>query len=192
MERLLQYAPKELESQPLGPLLLLIRAPEENTGSFTTQLLAHTTRDMLPPSNSAMTWLHTSEVPTVRAPSQEAPDADQVELLAELGSGTHCIIPLLSTSDRAITLGRSPKCRIVLSDPSVSADHAEIRLEDGGVRITDAKSKNGTIVNGVRLPEGANPWLQPMDRISFGRVPAFVCEPRTLRAVLRQDLRTLL
>lgn len=191
MERLLQYAPKELESQPLGPLLLLVRAPEENTGSFTTQLLTHATKD-IPPSNSAMTWLHTSEVPTVRAPSQEAPDADQVELLAELGSATHCIVPLVSTSDRAITIGRSPKSRIVLADPSVSADHAELRLEDGGVRINDVKSKNGTIVNGVRLPEGAQPWLQPMDRLSFGRVPAFVCEPRTLRAVLRQDLRTLL
>jgi len=134
----------------------------------------------------------TSEIPTVRAPSQEAPDEDQVELLAELGNEVHCLVPLLlSPGKQQLRLGRSPGSDIYLPDPSVSGEHAELTVEDGGVRIFDRQSKNGTYLNGQRLEGVHAPWLQPMDRLSFGRVRAFACEPRTLRAVVRQDLRAM-
>ena len=40
---------------------------------------------------------------------------------------------------------------LVVSDPSVSSHHAEIRPDDQGYSIIDLGSKNGTFINGQRL-----------------------------------------
>jgi len=190
VESLVQLGARDLAI--FGPLILVVGTPEDPNPSFLGDLIHSVLRDAAPISRS-QGWMATSEMPTMRVPSAEAPDADQVELLAELDGATHCIVPLrLEGSSRSLTLGRSPHNRILVSDPSVSGDHAELIIEDGGIRICDRGSKNGTHLNGVPLRAGSIPWLQPMDRLTFGRVPAFACDPRTLRAVLRHDLRSLL
>jgi pSer/pThr/pTyr-binding forkhead associated (FHA) protein len=121
-------------------------------------------------------------------------EADQIELLSELASAPHCLVPLRATrpDGSGFLIGRSPAAEICLSDPSVSAEHARFYLDDEGAKMIDVGSKNGTTLNGRRVDPGEVPWLQPMDRLTFGRVQAFACDPRVLRGVLRQDLKTLI
>ena len=53
---------------------------------------------------------------------------------------------------RIITIGRSRSNDVVLSDISVSRQHAQISCSDyGAYSITDCNSKNGTYVNGQRI-----------------------------------------
>ena len=52
-----------------------------------------------------------------------------------------------------LTIGRLPECDVVLSDPSVSRRHAEIRRRDGAIVVVDLDSTNGTKVNGSGVRE---------------------------------------
>jgi hypothetical protein len=65
-----------------------------------------------------------------------------------------------------VTLGRSRQCEIVLDDPNVSRQHAEIRPRGGSWVLTDLGSTNGSTVNGRRIdgPE----VLKPGDELEFG------------------------
>jgi hypothetical protein len=55
---------------------------------------------------------------------------------------------LLSTQ---ISVGRSPSSDLCLQFSDVSSFHAYFTLRGGQVQLTDAQSKNGTTVNGLRL-----------------------------------------
>lgn len=49
-------------------------------------------------------------------------------------------------------VGRTPDCRIVINDPTVSRRHALIVIDGrGGISIKDLDSKNGTHVDGQRI-----------------------------------------
>ncbi|HYI61975.1 MAG TPA: DUF3662 and FHA domain-containing protein [Acidimicrobiales bacterium] len=85
------------------------------------------------------------------------------------GSGAGSL--LLPTGDRiplgeeVVTIGRRADSTIVLSDPNVSRNHAEIRPAGTGWVLVDLGSTNGSQVNGVRVS------IQPLDdgaEISFG------------------------
>jgi signal transduction histidine kinase len=60
-------------------------------------------------------------------------------------------IPL---SDRAITLGRSLECDVVIDDPCVSSVHARIEPVEDGYVLCDAGSTNGTWVDGAPVAAG--------------------------------------
>ncbi|MFN8169435.1 MAG: BTAD domain-containing putative transcriptional regulator [Candidatus Nanopelagicales bacterium] len=53
---------------------------------------------------------------------------------------------LLELGSRTWTIGRHPDCDVVLSDPSVSRRHAELRPVHGGYDLVDLGSSNGTRV----------------------------------------------
>jgi hypothetical protein len=64
-----------------------------------------------------------------------------------------------------ITIGRHPDCDIVLSDPEISRQHAEVRREEDGFVLVDLGSYNGTKVNGTGVRA---PWrLQDGDEIGI-------------------------
>jgi hypothetical protein len=48
-------------------------------------------------------------------------------------------------------LGRSINCDLVIDHPSVSRKHALLSFDEGGMRITDLGSKNGTFVDDIRV-----------------------------------------
>ncbi len=192
VEALVSMDPSQLEDEPFGPLLLLIRAPDDDDSrQFEKQLVACVTKEASVTGEHPK-WPATAQFPTMNMSDRELSEADQIELLAELASATHCLVPLRGRVRGGCLVGRSPAANIHLSDPSVSAEHARIFVENGSAQIQDLGSKNGTTWNGRRLDAEETPWLQPMDRLTFGRVQAFACDPRVLRAVLRQDLRTLI
>ncbi len=67
--------------------------------------------------------------------------------------------------EQIISVGRMPECNIVLADPNVSRNHAEIRPRGQGFVVVDLGSTNGSRVNGVRVSEQE---LIDGDEISFG------------------------
>ncbi len=189
VERLLKAGSAEISA--LGPLVLIVRSPADAPHEFTETLERSIVTTESIPTAVLESVLVTSEIPTVYAPSDPNNDPDQAEMLAELSAAPHSIIPLgnrgrlQGAGERVITIGRSSEAQVLLLEPSVSARHAELLVSDAGTRLVDVASKNGTLRNGSELRPYGKVWLQPMDRIQFGQVEAFICDARALRAVLR-------
>ena len=68
-------------------------------------------------------------------------------------------------AEHPITIGRRPESNIVLADPNVSRNHAEIRPQGEGFMLTDLGSTNGSKVNGVRVEQRL---LVDGDELTFG------------------------
>jgi hypothetical protein len=64
------------------------------------------------------------------------------------------------------TIGRGRQCDVVLNDPNVSREHAEIRPRGGSWVITDLGSTNGSQLNGRRI-DGSE-VLRAGDEIELG------------------------
>lgn len=96
----------------------------------------------------------------------------------------HVVLRAKNTNQRfdvralVVKLGRSPECTVQIpadQGASVSRLHAEIAIQDGGVTIRDAGSRNGTYVNGKRL-DGPHPAAKS-DLIMLGSGgPTFAIE----------------
>ncbi len=65
-----------------------------------------------------------------------------------------------------VTIGKSRRCDIVLTDPAVSKSHLRLRLEGSAVRLEDLKSTNGTFVGQTRIIESL---VQPGSVVTIGR-----------------------
>lgn len=65
------------------------------------------------------------------------------------------------------TIGRGAGSQIVLDDQFASRQHAEIRQVEVAYQVHDLQSKNGVMVDGVRLPLGGTAWLQDGSEIQF-------------------------
>ena len=82
-------------------------------------------------------------------PSAQPVQGWNVTLAGGLNSGV--VVPL--PHERPMIVGRSPKADIVLSTDSASWEHCRLELLEEGIKVTDAGSTNGTLVNGVKVPE---------------------------------------
>ncbi|MGE5346114.1 MAG: SpoIIE family protein phosphatase [Acidithiobacillales bacterium] len=83
----------------------------------------------------------------------------------------------------AVTLGRSSTNDIPLSDRTLSRVHARLEQMDGGLlRVVDLGSRNGTMVNNIRIAEPLA--LKPGDRIQLGETVIDVIEESTTRVVI--------
>jgi anti-anti-sigma factor len=60
------------------------------------------------------------------------------------------VLDTLHLSTTPITIGMSPKCDVVLSDPHVSAKHAHVTVSGGRLLLVDS-SRNGSFVAGERV-----------------------------------------
>ena len=84
----------------------------------------------------------------------------------------------LSTYSDSISVGRAPSCDIVLRDSSVSKLHGHFRdVTLDSAEFTDARSVNGTRVEGLLIPSGSSVIVRPRSFLSFGRVRAQVLSP---------------
>jgi len=78
--------------------------------------------------------------------------------------------------DRTIVVGRAVTSDVPIYDPTISRRHAELSLTDGGVRVKDVGSSNGTFLNGARIGEAT---ATENDVITFGKVAFRVKEVTT-------------
>jgi hypothetical protein len=70
-----------------------------------------------------------------------------------------------------ISFGRAPNCDVVIGDPSVSKLHGHFRdVRREAAWFTDAKSSNGTLVDGTFIQAGVPVELRRRTQIAFGRV----------------------
>jgi adenylate cyclase len=72
---------------------------------------------------------------------------------------------------RPLIVGRAVASDLPIFDPTISRRHAELVVEDEGVRVRDLGSSNGTFVNGAVSSEG---WLGANDTVAFGKVAFYV------------------
>ncbi len=70
--------------------------------------------------------------------------------------------------DLVINIGRHPDNHIIINDPRVSRNHAQLRANRGRYVIFDLGSTGGTFVNGYRITQHV---LKPGDVISLAGVP---------------------
>lgn len=63
-------------------------------------------------------------------------------------------------------IGRSAECQLALDDPLVSRKHAAIRVRKEGVTVEDLGSRNGVLLNGVKI-DGPQP-VTDEDRVVIG------------------------
>jgi len=68
---------------------------------------------------------------------------------------------------RPATIGRDPRCELVISDDEVSREHLRVGTEDGSAVVADIGAANGTFVNGERLIGRRR--LAPGDRLDIGQ-----------------------
>jgi DNA-binding NtrC family response regulator len=64
-------------------------------------------------------------------------------------------------------IGAHPSNDLVLSDDTVSRFHCELKANEDGVRVIDLGSRNGTVVDGLRVRDA---WLKDGSLLTFGAV----------------------
>lgn len=108
----------------------------------------------------------------------------QARLIAYVPEGA-AIARIVAPGGRLV-IGRGPDCDLHLPHPSISRRHARLQAEpEGGWRIVDLDSKNGTFVNGgavsqERLPGTA--WLRFGDvHCEFGTLDTEAAEAQARR-----------
>src|SRR6188472_1654140 len=66
------------------------------------------------------------------------------------------------------TVGRRPESTLSIPSPTVSRNHAEMTVVEGGLLLRDLGSTNGTFVNGTRIYEPCTVYHG--DLLQFGQM----------------------
>ena len=113
-----------------------------------------------------------------------------IQDLIESESLAQSIFPLIKgsssnyISSQHFVIGRVAGNDIVMSDFTVSAQHARIMTSGDGYLIVDLGSTNGTRINGVRVGR-ANTPLKDQDIITFARYDFAFLHPRSMYDLIR-------
>jgi hypothetical protein len=109
------------------------------------------------PAGMAQTVLYQPPTPPAALPPQPQESRLRAFLRGPEGS--------FELAQPVMILGRSKRCDIVLADPNVSRQHAEVRLDNGDFVVTDLDSTNGLKVNGRPVKRAV---LNDGDRLELG------------------------
>lgn len=100
----------------------------------------------------------------VQTAKEERKNGMEVKLVRFRKNGQQQIIALPS----AVTIvGRRRNCDLRIPLHDVSKRHCQINCDDGTLKIRDLGSKNGTLLNGLRITEAV---VQPGDWIQVGSI----------------------
>jgi two-component system cell cycle response regulator len=89
----------------------------------------------------------------------------------------------------AIAIGRARSNEICVDHRSVSRRHVELVVDDKGVKLTDLRSTNGTLVNDQRVAGSVH--LHDGDRIKVGRTVLKFISGNNVEAALHEQLYTM-
>jgi FHA domain-containing protein/uncharacterized protein DUF1707 len=84
------------------------------------------------------------------------------------GAWSAARVPVLALPADRTTIGRASECECVVTHPSVSRRHAELRRAGDAWLLRDLGSRNGTRVNGMRVTEEVA--VRPGDQLNLGGV----------------------
>src|SRR5512140_1420874 len=94
--------------------------------------------------------------------------ADAFKLVSTAGEQTVDVKP-----GATLVVGRAVSSDVPIYDPTISRQHAQVSMQNGGVLVKDLGSSNGTFLNGSRITEAV---CQPNDVVMFGKVSFYVRE----------------
>lgn len=138
-------------------------APDPAVGRRSIQVVAEMTG--VHPGNGPVGGgnnVESTQVIQSRGPAQQAQQATNATLLLQTPEGAHAF-PL---DTNLVTIGRGLNNDIVLEDPRISRQHAQVRFKARRFLITDQGSTNGTYVNGT--PVTTEQILRNGDIVSLG------------------------
>ena len=75
---------------------------------------------------------------------------------------------MMSAGDELI-LGRGSSTDLQVDDPAVSTRHLSLTYDGESLFVTDLESKNGTRINGERIPVGESRKLESGDAVRIGK-----------------------
>lgn len=87
----------------------------------------------------------------------------RVAVLREVNSGRCVVLPA------RCLVGRSPACDLVITDKTVSGEHAVVQWTGALWELRDLGSRNGTYLGETRLAAGEAAPIAPAARLRFGR-----------------------
>jgi DNA-binding NtrC family response regulator len=76
--------------------------------------------------------------------------------------------PPIAVGTTPCIVGRGEHCQLVVRDPRVSVSHCELLACEGGVRVRDLDSRNGTFVHQARIESGGSVYLTADARLRCG------------------------
>ncbi len=139
-----------------------------------------------PPSDSATAVREPTVVTTLRS-------------LEEIAGRPACLVVIhgdnignkfdLLPGAPAIAIGRARSNEICVDHRSVSRRHVELVVDDNGVKLTDLRSTNGTLVNDQRVTGSV--YLHDGDRIKVGRTVLKFISGNNVEAALHEQLYTM-
>ncbi len=94
----------------------------------------------------------------------------------------------IPVSSEKFLIGRSDSCSLRPKSESVSRKHCIIVLKEGRVLVQDLKSRNGTSVNGKRLPSDMAKVLNPGDKLTIGKLEFEVLIEHGLQAAKKPQV----
>ena len=129
---------------------------------------ADPTTARLPPGADAPSGDHTFEEDAPRLSAEDQATVDALRpgtalLMVQRGPNTGARFLL---DDDEVGSGRHPESDIFLDDVTVSRRHAVFLRDEGGYRVRDIGSLNGTYVNRERIDEVT---LEPGDEVQIGK-----------------------
>jgi hypothetical protein len=74
-----------------------------------------------------------------------------------------------------VAVGRSPQNDVIIDQASVSRFHADVRWSEGVYSVRDAKSRNGTTLNGAKVVAQHGERLRAGDVVVFGDAACLFC-----------------
>lgn len=121
-----------------------------------------TPMSQLPPNTPRRSMLDFSQLQT-----DDPPAAGRWSLVRRSDSGDDQ--HRTSIKGEQFTVGRRPENDLCISHNTVSGQHAELQVVEGGLVLRDLGSTNGTLLNGRRLVPHTEERLTDGDVVHFGR-----------------------
>jgi hypothetical protein len=112
-----------------------------------------------PPQQLSQTVVYQPPAPAPAAPVPVVPPGPATCAVLRWGAGGHDL------SADVTLIGRNKRCDVVLADPNVSRQHAEIRREGDDYVVIDLDSTNGVQLNGKEVKRAR---LADGDRLTLG------------------------
>lgn len=145
----------------LHPHVFLVSAPDRSTGEITP----------LTKPTEFRTVTHKDDLLGSQARPTEPAVPDEPLIYALRKADGHPF-------PERISLGRATNCDVVIRDPSVSKLHGHFRdIGPESAYFTDAKSANGTRVDGALIKPGEAVEIHRHTVLGFGRVQLLVISP---------------